>query len=57
MLDYAKMILQKVSFDPHLFHKELIKSLKWLSEKEKNELKVWAINKFGHTIDKTAFDN
>ncbi|NMC98517.1 MAG: hypothetical protein GYA62_02170 [Bacteroidales bacterium] len=32
MLDFSKMILTKVSFDPKLFHKELRKLLLWLGD-------------------------
>lgn len=42
MLEYVKMILQKVSFDRRLFRKEYRKSLGWLSMQEVNELRVWA---------------
>lgn len=41
MLEYCKTILKKVSFDSSLFEKELKKSMKWLNEKEKKELKKW----------------
>lgn len=32
MLDFSKMILSKVSFDPNLFHKELRKLILWLGD-------------------------
>ncbi|PKP17003.1 MAG: hypothetical protein CVU05_16275 [Bacteroidetes bacterium HGW-Bacteroidetes-21] len=48
MLDYVKLILDKVSFDVNLFQKELIKSLKWLTDTEKNELEKWAENNYGN---------
>lgn len=41
MLEYVKIILQKVSFDAMLFRKELQKSITWLNEEEKVELKIW----------------
>ncbi len=41
MLDYCKMILSKVQFDKNLYVKEYIKSLTWLSESEREELKKW----------------
>lgn len=41
MLDYCKIILEKVSFDPKLFRKEYKKSLKFLSNKDQMELKKW----------------
>lgn len=42
MLQYQKTILDKVSFDKQLFRKELIKSFKWLSASEIDELHQWA---------------
>lgn len=47
MLEYVKMILDKVSFDVNLFQKELLKSLGWLSEEERQELKKWTELQFG----------
>lgn len=41
MLEYVKIILQKVSFDLQLFGRELQKSIAWLNENEKTELKIW----------------
>ncbi|MBI5540275.1 MAG: hypothetical protein HY951_09480 [Bacteroidia bacterium] len=41
MLEYVKTILQKVSFDMFLFRKELQKSIDWLTDNEKGELKLW----------------
>ncbi len=46
MLDYQKLILKKVSFNPELFRKELIKSKKYLSHSEKLALKKWCIEQF-----------
>lgn len=34
MLELAKDILQKVSFDPALFKKELLKAINWLENSE-----------------------
>ena len=48
MLDYTKMILKKVSFDPALFEKELKKSLKYLMEHEVRELRIWCLANFGN---------
>jgi hypothetical protein len=48
MLEYAKTILRKVSFDPRLFEKELIKALNILVPKELKELKKWCYENFGH---------
>jgi len=46
MLEYVKIILQKVSFDLYLFRKELSKSINWLTDKEKIELKLWLNSSF-----------
>ncbi|NND16559.1 MAG: hypothetical protein HKN52_11785 [Eudoraea sp.] len=43
MLDYTKMVLQKVSFDIKLFHKELKKAVKRLLPFEIEELKRWLL--------------
>ncbi|MFC2126494.1 hypothetical protein ACFLU5_17025 [Bacteroidota bacterium] len=48
MLEYAKTILRKVSFDRHLFEKELKKALKLLIPQEIVELKEWCYVHFGH---------
>lgn len=47
MLEYIKMILDKVSFDSKLFEKELKKGLKELMPAEMKELKNWCYEKFG----------
>lgn len=47
MLDYAKTILTKVSFDEHLFRKELAKSLKWLRSDEVVLLRHWTLQVYG----------
>ncbi len=41
MIEYTKMILSKVSFDPSLFAKELKKAVDRLLPYEVEELKVW----------------
>ena len=46
MLEFTKKILSKVSFDKDLFKKELKKSTKWMSKKELNLLKIWALTSF-----------
>ena len=47
MLDFIKKVLQKVSFDPKLFEKELRKGIKSLKEKhEVQSLKNWCLEKF-----------
>ncbi len=47
MLEYTKTILQKVSFSPALFGKELRKSLKWLQKDEVHLLRSWCLVTFG----------
>ncbi len=41
MLDYTKSILERVSFDPALFLKELQKAVKTLLPYEVEQLKEW----------------
>lgn len=41
MLEYIKIILQKVSFDRRLFEKELKKAIKMLMPAEVKRLKLW----------------
>lgn len=41
MFDYTKIVLNKVSFDPSLFCKELQKALQRLLPHEITELKIW----------------
>ena len=47
MLNYAKFILEKVSFDQQLFEKELIKHLSELIVEEVVELRNWCYEHFG----------
>jgi hypothetical protein len=47
MLEYTKTILQKVSFSPALFGKELKKSLQWLQKDEAYVLRAWCLATFG----------
>jgi len=54
MLEYCKMILLKVSFDPGLFRTELNKAIKELVVDEALELKKWCIETFGWNYCKTA---
>ncbi len=54
MLEYCKMILEKVSFDMDLFRTELLKALKELVEPEVGELKKWCIVRFGLNYCRTA---
>jgi hypothetical protein len=47
MLDYVKIILQKVSFDKRLFEKELRKAIAALVTDEVENLRVWCYQTFG----------
>ncbi|GAB3228663.1 hypothetical protein GCM10027454_29110 [Algoriphagus aestuariicola] len=47
MLEYVKTILQKVSFNKHLFERELIKGIRYLMPAELEEFKDWCYDSFG----------
>jgi hypothetical protein len=48
MLELTKKILKKVSFDAHLFQKELNKALKWITDAEElKKFQEWCILEFG----------
>ena len=47
MLEYTKVILKKVSFDPELFAKEFRKAVTHLLDHEIKELERWCIANFG----------
>lgn len=47
MLDYAKTILPKVSFDRDLFRKELRKCISWVEKEQVDELYRWCNANFG----------
>ncbi|MGQ7868028.1 hypothetical protein [Sunxiuqinia sp. sy24] len=47
MIEYAKVILPKVSFSRDLFRKELIKCVKWAETPDNlNELREWCEESF-----------
>ena len=46
MLEYAKLILPKVSFSKHLFKKELTKCLHWVEPGEVHDLHEWCNENF-----------
>jgi hypothetical protein len=48
MLNYVKLILTKVSFDSHLFEKELRKAFARLLQVEIQELKQWCYDQYSH---------
>lgn len=47
MLEYCQRILAKVSFDRHLFAKELAKSIKRLEMGDVKRLREWCLEQFG----------
>lgn len=50
-LEYCKFILEKVSFDEHLFEKELNKAIKMLAENDLKEFVDWVRKRFsGHKV-------
>ena len=46
MIEYAKMILLKVSFDKIIFQKELIKALKVVKYEELRDFRKWCYKEF-----------
>ncbi len=49
MVELSKKILTKVSFDPQLFQKELLKALRWINDQhDLKNLKEWCLREFGH---------
>ena len=46
MLEYAKVILPKVSFSRELFRKELVKCIDWVEENQVQELYAWCYQNF-----------
>lgn len=46
MLEYVKLILDKVSFDSKLFEKELRKSMRMLVRSELETLRDWCYKRF-----------
>jgi len=49
MLDYAKIILPKVSLSKCLFRKELKKCINWVEKEQLHELYSWCYKKFGNS--------
>jgi len=45
-MEYARVILPKVSFSRDLFRKELTKCIDWVGESELNDLKIWCFENF-----------
>jgi len=46
MLEYVKLILQKVSFSRALFEKELRKAIRSLVPEELHQLRTWCYEQF-----------
>ncbi len=53
MLEFTKVVLKKVSFDADLFRKELAKSIEWLNNSEKKQLRAWCLAYFGANYHQT----
>lgn len=47
LVEYIKIILQKVSFDAKLFEKELKKAIRMLVPEELSQLKAWCYDQYG----------
>lgn len=47
MIEYAKVILPKVSFSRDLFRKELSKCISWVEPEELQDLRDWCNENFG----------
>ena len=48
MLEYAKIILPKVSFSRELFQKELSKCINWVEQNQLQELYLWCYENFNN---------
>mgnify|MGYP001551732191 FL=1 len=48
MLELSQQVMQKVSFDPRLFQKELVKAVRWVGDRDQILLKAWCLATFGH---------
>ena len=51
MLEYCQRVLSKVSFDRHLFAKELAKSIKRLELSDVQRLRQWCQEQFGQRYE------
>jgi hypothetical protein len=56
MMELSKQVLQKVSFDPRLFQKELHKAVKWLGQRDQLLFKAWCLATFGHQYKEVILD-
>jgi hypothetical protein len=48
MLELQKFVLQRVYDDAKLFKRELVKSVKWLSQPDIEKLRQWVQLEFGY---------
>ncbi len=56
MLEHQKLILDKLSYDKEFFHKEIIKSFRWLSSDEISALYDWLKEKYMSTHEDVIND-
>jgi len=56
MMELSKQVLQKVSFDPRLFRKELMKAARWVGQRDQLLLKAWCLATFGHQYKDVILD-
>lgn len=57
MLEFCKKVLEKVSFDKHLFKKELLKAISWVKTDELELLRRWCLIKFGNLYQQLIEDS
>lgn len=55
-MEMSKQVLQKVSFDPRLFRKELMKAARWVGQRDQLLLKAWCLATFGHQYKDVILD-
>ena len=56
MLEYAKVILPKLSFSEELFQKELIKCINWVEPFERDTLQSWVFDNFSNEFPEVIED-
>ncbi|MFT3884223.1 MAG: hypothetical protein QM724_01965 [Flavobacteriales bacterium] len=56
MMELSQQVLQKVSFDPRLFRKELMKAARWVGQRDQLLLKAWCLATFGHQYKDVILD-
>lgn len=55
-MELSQQVLQKVSFDPRLFRKELMKAARWVGQRDQLLLKAWCLATFGHQYKDVILD-